>query len=70
VFVLETASLHRPKRKMRQNKWLKENTIIHISGEEPIFITMSFLALGVIFLVVSKLKSSVKLPYYFILITE
>ena len=55
---------------MRQNKWLKENTIIHISGEEPIFITMSFLALGVIFLVVSKLKSSVKLPYYFILITE
>lgn len=38
-----------------------------ISGEEPIFITMPFLALGVIFLVVSKLKSSMKLPYYFIL---
>ena len=44
--------LHRPKRKMRQNKWLKENTIIHINGEEPIFITKPFLALGVIFLVV------------------
>jgi len=37
---------------MRQNKWLKENNIIHISGEEPIFITKPFLALGVIFLVV------------------
>ena len=61
----EINQLHQPKRKMRQNKWLKENTIIHISGEEPI--TMPFLALGVIFLVVSKLKSSVKLPYYFIL---
>ena len=24
-------SLHRPKRKMRQNKWLKENNIIYIS---------------------------------------
>jgi hypothetical protein len=59
--------LHRPKKKMRQNKWLKENKIIPISGEEPIFITMPFLALGVIFLVVSKLKSSMKLPYYFIL---
>jgi hypothetical protein len=23
--------LHRPKRKMRQNKWLKENNIIYIS---------------------------------------
>ena len=36
--------LHRLKRKMRQNKWLKENNIIYI--------TKPFLALGVIFLVV------------------
>ena len=28
--------LHRPKRKMRQNKWLKENNIYYISGEEQI----------------------------------
>jgi len=35
-----------------QNKWLKENNIIYISGEEPISITKPFLALGVIFLVV------------------
>jgi hypothetical protein len=35
-----------------RNKCLKENTIIHISEEEPIFITKPFLALVVIFLVV------------------
>ena len=31
LVLMMVLQLHRPKRKMRQNKWLKENNIIYIS---------------------------------------